>query len=61
MKVLDEKGNSGNRKEARFVNAILENTQHLVNGEIKKPRWRWLLSCVSKEKSDTTTENKTKR
>ena len=33
MKVLDEKGNSGNRKEAQFVNAILENTQHLVNGD----------------------------
>lgn len=38
MKVLDEKGNSGNRKWAQFVNAILENTQDLVNGEIKKPR-----------------------
>lgn len=34
MKVLDEEGNSGNRKQARFVNAILENTHHLVNGEI---------------------------
>lgn len=35
MKVLDEKVKRGNRKQGWLVNVILENTQDLVNDEIK--------------------------
>lgn len=36
MKVWNERSKSGNRKQGWLVNAILENTQDLVNDEIKR-------------------------
>lgn len=40
MKILNERGTSGNTKQGWLVNAILENTQDLVNDEAKIRRQR---------------------